>query len=78
MLSEQRLYENIRESLLGKTQIRRNGNFTKNSNFSKKKPQFNVDEIKLLIDFFNSHPSVWNHNTTDYRDRNLRDFLLEK
>ena len=37
ILSEQRLYENIRKSLLGKTQIRRNGNFTKNLDFSKKK-----------------------------------------
>ena len=43
-----------------------------------KKPQFNVDERELLIDFFKSHPSLWNHNTTDYRDRNLRDSLLEK
>ena len=24
------------------------------------------------------HPSLWNHSTTDYRDRNLRDSLLEK
>ena len=43
-----------------------------------KKPQFNVDEIELLIDFFKSHPSLWNHNTSDCRDRNVRDSLLEK
>ena len=43
-----------------------------------KKPQFNADERELLIDFFKSHPSLWNHDTTDYRDRNLRDSLLEK
>ena len=43
-----------------------------------KKPQFNVDERELLIDFFKSHPSLWNHNTTDHRDRKLRDSLLEK
>ena len=43
-----------------------------------KKPQFNVDERELLIDFFKSHPSLWNHNTTDYCDRNLRDSFLEK
>ena len=42
-----------------------------------KKPQFNVDARELLLDFFKSHPSLWNHNTTDYCDRNLRDFLLE-
>ena len=29
-----------------------------------KKPQFNVSERELLIDFFKSHPSLWNHNTT--------------
>ena len=43
-----------------------------------KKRQCNVDERELLIDFFKSHPLLWNHNTTDYRDRNLRDPLLEK
>ena len=40
-----------------------------------KKLQFNVDERELLIDFFKSHPSLWNHNINDYRDRNLRDSL---
>ena len=30
-----------------------------------KKPQFNVDERELLIDFFKSHSSLWNHNTDD-------------
>ena len=24
------------------------------------------------------HPSLWNHSSTDYRDRNLHDSLLEK
>ena len=43
-----------------------------------KKPQFNVDERELLIDFFKSHSSLWDHNTTDYCDQNLCDSLLEK
>ena len=43
-----------------------------------KKLQFNVDERELLIDFFMLHPSLWNHSSTDYRDRNLHDSLLEK
>ena len=43
-----------------------------------KKPQFKVDERELLIDFFKLYPSLWSHNTTDYRDRNLRDSILEK
>ena len=43
-----------------------------------KKPQFDVDERELLIDFYKSHPSLWNHNITEYRDRNLRDALLDK
>ena len=30
-----------------------------------KKPQFNVDERELLIDFFKSHSSLWNYNTDD-------------
>ena len=42
-----------------------------------KKPQFNVDERELLIDFFKSHSSLWNHNTTDYCDRNLRNSFRE-
>ena len=32
----------------------------------------------MLIDFYKLHPSLWNHNTTDYSDRNLRDSLLDK
>ena len=43
-----------------------------------KKAKFEVEERELLIDLYKSHPSVWNHNTTDYRDRNLCDFLLDK
>ena len=43
-----------------------------------KKPQFNVDERELLIDFFKSYLSLWNHNTTDYHDQSLCDSLLEK
>ena len=43
-----------------------------------KKPQFKVDERELLIDFFKLHPSLWSHNTNDYRDQNLRDSILEK
>ena len=52
--------------------------FLKEEKDKPKKPQFNADERELLIDFFKSHPSLWSHNTTDYRDRNLRDSLLEK
>ena len=31
-----------------------------------------------MIDFFKSHPSLWNHNTTDYHDENLHGSLLGK
>ena len=52
--------------------------FLKEEVHKPKKPQFNVDERELLIDFFKSHPSLWDRNTTEYRDRNLHDSLLEK
>lgn len=43
-----------------------------------KKPNFDIDERETLIDFFKLHPSLWNHNMPDYRDRDLRDSLLGK
>ena len=52
--------------------------FLKEEVHKPKKPQFNVDERELLIDFFKSHSSLWDHNTTDYCDQNLCDSLLEK
>ena len=42
------------------------------------KTKFAAEERELLIDFYKSHPPLWNHNTTDYRDRNLRYSLLDK
>lgn len=32
----------------------------------------------MLINFFNLNPPLWNHHLTEYRDRNLLDWLLEK
>lgn len=43
-----------------------------------KKVTFDMEEKEMLIDFFNSNPSLWNHHLTEYRDRNLRDSLYEK
>ena len=43
-----------------------------------KKPQFNVDERELLIDFFKSHSSLWNHNADDCCHWNVHYSLLEK
>ena len=39
--------------------------------------KFDLEE-RETIDFFNSNPSLWNHHLTEYRDRNLRDSLMEK
>ena len=43
-----------------------------------KKGTFDFEEKEMLINFFNSKPALWNHHLTEYRDRNLRDSLLEK
>jgi len=43
-----------------------------------KRNVFAVDEKETLIDSFKSHPALWNHHHADYRDRNLRDSLLDK
>ena len=45
---------------------------------SKKKLNFEGIDIKTLINFYHSNPSLWNHNLAEYRDRDLRDVLLEK
>ena len=39
--------------------------------------KFDLEE-KEKIDFFNLNSALWNHHLTEYRDRNLRDSLLEK
>ncbi len=43
-----------------------------------KKVNFELEEKEMLINFFNSNPSLWKHHFTEYRDRNLRDALYEK
>jgi len=43
-----------------------------------RKTTFELEEKETLIDFFNTNPALWNHHLNEYRDRNLRDSLLEK
>ena len=43
-----------------------------------KKVTFDLEEKEILIDFFNSNPALWNHHLSEYRNRSLRDSLLEK
>ena len=43
-----------------------------------KRNVFEVDEKETLIDFFKLHPALWNHHNAEYRDRNLRDSLMDK
>ena len=40
--------------------------------------KFGLEDRETLIDLFNSNPALWNHHLTEYRDRNLRDSLLEE
>ena len=44
----------------------------------KKKLNFEANDVEMLIDYYQSNPSLWNHNLGEYRDRDLRDILLEK
>lgn len=43
-----------------------------------RKTTLELEEKETLIDFFNANPALWNHHLNEYRDRNLRDSLLEK
>ena len=85
MLFEQHLSGSIGKTLEGKTQTRKSENFMIGSSIWKKKygikknkNKFGVEEREMLIDFYTWQPSLWNHNSTDYRDRNLRESLLDK
>jgi len=44
----------------------------------KKGVQFEADEIERIIDFYRENASLWNHHLGEYRDRNLREALLNK
>lgn len=49
-----------------------------NPSGNKKTVKLNENESEMLIDFYKSNPSLWNHNLTEYRDRNLRNVLMQK
>ena len=44
----------------------------------KKGVQFEADELERIIDFYRENASLWNHHLNEYRDRNLREVLLDK
>ena len=44
----------------------------------KKGVQFEADELGCIIDFYRENASLWNHHLNEYRDRNLREVLLDK
>ena len=44
----------------------------------KKGVQFEADELERIIDFYRENAPLWNHHLNEYRDRNLRDVLLDK
>ena len=79
MLIEQHLSGSKRKKLENKTQTRKHGNFYDRLQYLKEEiEKFDIEERELLIDFYKSCPSLWNHNTTEYHDRNLRDSLLDE
>ena len=44
----------------------------------RKSPEFSFEEIEDIIDYYRENPSLWNFNLQDYRDRTLREALMEK
>ena len=44
----------------------------------KKGVQFEADKLERIIDFYRENASLWNHHLNEYRDRNLREVLLDK
>lgn len=52
--------------------------FLKGDLNKKKTVQFEIDEIERLIDFYRENAALWNHHLVEYRDRNLREALLNK
>ena len=45
---------------------------------AEKKTSFELEEKETLIDFYSANPALWNPHLNEYRDRNLRDSLLER
>ena len=52
--------------------------FLKEELEKEKKVTFELEERETLIDFYSSNPPLWNHHLPEYRDRDLRNSLLEK
>ena len=42
------------------------------------KPEWSDNEKHLLINFYNTNPSLWNHHLKDYHDRARRQVLLQQ
>ena len=41
--------------------------------FCKKETDFEAEVLEAMTDYNQSSPTLWNHNPTVYRDRELRD-----
>ena len=46
--------------------------------FAKIKTKSEAQVLEAITDYYQSNSILWNHNITDYRDRELRDVFLEK
>ena len=45
---------------------------------SLKKRSFEVADVETIIDYYECNEALWNHNLAEYRERDLRDALLER
>ena len=48
------------------------------SSIDRSKPDWNDDEKRTVINFYNENPCLWNHQLKDYHDKGRRQILLQQ
>ena len=80
----EKIFHSLRTSMLREVNPKKIWKFFDDMEFlrgdlnKKKGVQFGVDELERIIDFYRENASLWNHHLNEYRDRNLREVLLDK
>ena len=80
----EKIFHSLRTSMLREVNPKKIWKFFDDMEFlrgdlnKKKGVQFEVDELERIIDFYRENASLWNHHLNEYRDRNLREVLLDK
>lgn len=77
---------NLKEKASESNQLKENGKIydclqylnQELGSFAKIKTKSEAQVLEAITDYYQSNSILWNHNITDYRDRELRDVFLEK